>query len=291
MPSSELPLFEGRKLKRNSTAIMGVLNVNDDSFYPTSRKPSIETALHRALEMADEGADIIDIGAESTRPGSRGIDEKEECARIVPVIESVRMALPDMPISVDTRKASVAHAALQAGADIVNDVSGLDLPEERGPMTSLLRDSGARYVLTHTKGTPDVMHLHIGYEDFFKELMQFFEEKIACLENAGVDREQIVLDPGIGFGKRLQDNLEILANLETLRAYGLPLLIGASRKGFIGAATSPHQKSAPEERLGGSVAVTTLCALHQIDIVRVHDIPENLQAARLMQAIGEWRHV
>ena len=278
----DLTLFDDRKLTHGKTLVMGILNVNDDSFYGASRVATVESAVLRAAEMARQGADIIDIGAESTRPGSHGMAASEELDALVPVVRAVRYELANVPISVDTRKAEVAREAIAAGADIVNDVSGLELPEEAGPMMRVVAESGALYVLMHTKGTPETMQASTHYDDFLGELDAFFAQKLSQLTVAGVNKERIVLDPGVGFGKRLGDNLDILAHIPRLKAYRLPLLIGASRKGFIGRITSAGDAG---QRLEGTLATTAVCAYEGVEIVRVHDVAENAKVAAMADAI------
>ena len=268
-------LFGGRKLPAGRTLVMGILNITNDSFYAASRVAGESDALARALSMAESGADIIDVGAESTRPGSRGANPEAEADALIPAIRAIRRELPDMPISADTRRASVAEAAIEAGADVINDVSGLELHDEAAAMVSLTARSGAAYVLTHTNGTPDVMQLSPEYGDLMAELLEFFARKLALLESSGVSRDRVIIDPGIGFGKRSSDNLTILANLEKFSQFRLPVLIGASRKSFIGGVTGGESKGNPAERLEGTLAVTSLCALTGIDIVRVHDVAAN----------------
>ncbi|MDR2780003.1 MAG: dihydropteroate synthase [Synergistaceae bacterium] len=282
-----IPLLSGRKLSREGMLVMGILNVTNDSFFAESRVAGEKEAIARAVSMARDGADIIDIGAESTRPGSHGVSEEAERGALLPVVRAVRRELPDIPISVDTRKAAVAETALEAGADIINDVSGLELPEEADRMASVTAASGAAYILTHTKGAPDVMQRNPYYDDPLSEIRDFFREKIALLESFGVSRDSLIIDPGIGFGKRVADNLAILANLEKFSVFGLPVLIGASRKGFIGAVGGADD--GPESRLGGTLAITALCALSGVSIVRVHDAAPNRRAADMITAISKHR--
>jgi dihydropteroate synthase len=279
--SAKLALFGGRALSFDRTRLMGVINVTDDSFYPASRSRGAADALERAIAMARGGADVIDIGAESTRPGAAQVSADDELSALIPVIDAVRDALPTMPVSVDTRHAEVADECLRHGADIINDVSGLELPQEAERMARLVASSGAVYVLTHTRGTPDVMQLSPSYDDFLPEVMDFLASKIALLQKYGVDRERIIVDPGIGFGKRRRDNLDIIANLERFGEFGLPVLIAASRKGFLGQAAPPD---GPEDRLEGTIAVSALCAYHGIELVRVHDVRENRRAVDLIDA-------
>jgi dihydropteroate synthase len=287
--SPEMELFGGRYLNLGRTLVMGILNVTNDSFYARSRVSGERDAAARALSMAEAGADIIDIGAESTRPGSLEIDSAAEREALVPAIRSVRRELPDMPISADTRHSATAEAAIDAGVDIVNDVSGLELPGEAGDMISLLAKTGAAYVLTHTKGTPDVMQKAPVYDDLIAEILVFFEEKIRVLERGGVSRERLIIDPGIGFGKRARDNLAILANVRKFHAVGVPVLIGASRKGFVGAVAGGAAKNDPEKRLEGTLAITSWCAMAGVSIVRAHDAAENRRTIDMIEEIA--RHI
>ncbi|MDR1137798.1 MAG: dihydropteroate synthase [Synergistaceae bacterium] len=284
-----IPLLGGKKLSLDKTLVMGILNITNDSFFTESRAAGEKEAVARAISMAQEGADIIDIGAESTRPGSHGVSEEAERDALIPAVRAIRGALPDVPISVDTRKASVAGAAIEAGADMINDVSGLELPEETDGMLSIIAGSGAAYVLTHTKGTPDVMQQYPRYDDTLSELRDFFIKKIALLESSGVSRNSLIIDPGIGFGKRISDNLVILANLEKFSALGLPVLIGASRKGFIGRVTGGDARHDPAWRLDGTLAITSLCALSGVRIVRVHDVAANRRVVDMITEISKHR--
>jgi dihydropteroate synthase len=281
-----MPLFDGRRLPLDRALVMGILNVTEDSFYAASSVTGESEAVKRAVSMAAEGADIIDVGAESTRPGSRAADEKDEMDRLLPVISSIRRELPDMPLSADTRKASVAEAAVEAGADIINDVSGLGLSEESARMIDVAAKSGAAYVLTHTKGTPDVMQRSPWYDDLFAELFDFFKKKAEALEGSGVSRDSIIIDPGLGFGKRVSDNLAILANVGDFFELGFPVMIGASRKGFIGHAIGKTEAAGPDERLEGTLAISALCAVAGVNIVRVHDVAANRRAVDMAAEIA-----
>ncbi|MDR1133152.1 MAG: dihydropteroate synthase [Synergistaceae bacterium] len=287
--SKEIQLFGGRKLPLRGTLVMGILNVTDDSFYARSRVKNEHDAVSRAADMAHAGADVLDVGAESTRPGSREIDSETEREVLTPVIGAIRRELPDMPISADTRHATTAAAAIEAGADIVNDVSGLGLPSETRNMMSLLSETGAAYVLTHTKGTPDVMQRSPVYGDLISEIREFFEDGIRALESAGVSREKLIIDPGIGFGKSASDNLALLANVEKFYSLGIPVLIGASRKGFIGGVAGGAAKDDPSERLEGTLAITALCAIAGVNIVRVHDAAANRRTVDMIEAIARHR--
>ena len=282
--SNVMHLSGERSLEFNRTLIMGIINVTGDSFYKPSRKEGVAPALDIAVSMASDGADILDIGGESTRPGSDAMPLSAELDSVLPVIRAIRGLMPQIPISVDTRKAVVAKLAIEAGADIVNDVSGLELQEDSDAMLNFLQNERVPYILTHTRGTPDIMQLAPNYDDFLRELMVFFIKKTEMLLRSGVQRNRIIIDPGLGFGKRYQDNIEILANLEQIKELGYPVLIGASRKSFIGQAMG-IEKHLPEDCLEGTLAVSSLCAAKGINILRVHDVKENKRAVMMINAI------
>ncbi len=258
--------------------IMGILNVTPDSFYAGSRAETVDEALRRAERMLQEGADIIDVGGESTRPGSEPVPLEEEMERVIPVIKELRKRT-DVLISVDTYKAEVAEAALQEGADIVNDISGLRFDPK---MAEVVAESRAALVLMHIKGRPKDMQKNPHYGDLLRELLLYFQERLEFAERAGIDRERIVIDPGIGFGKRFQDNLEILRNIEAFRSLGRPVLIGHSRKSFIGQILDLP----PEERLEGSLVVTAWAVQRGASIIRVHDVAANLRAIKVARALA-----
>jgi dihydropteroate synthase len=289
----KMNLAGGRSLSFGRTLVMGILNMTADSFFAPSRLYSPDDALERAKAMADSGADILDIGAESTRPGSRAVPEDQEIAALIPALEAIRGKMPQIPISVDTRRAKTARLSLDAGADIINDVSGLELPGESQEMISLLAETGVPYVLTHTKGTPDVMQENPHYDDFWAELLDFFERKIESLVQSGVAKDRIILDPGVGFGKRMNDNIEILANMSELKKFGLPVLIGVSRKGFLGRIINLaglESQASPENSLEGTLSVSALCAEDGIEIIRVHDVKENRRVVETVDRIKRHRH-
>lgn len=251
---------------------MGILNVTPDSFSDGGSYASVQEAVAAAQRMIAEGAAIIDIGGESTRPGYEPVDAGTELKRVIPVIESLA-AISDVPISIDTYKAEVARAALKAGAHIANDVWGL----ARDPgMAKAIAEAGAATVIMHNRKETD------GSLDIFEDMKTFFAAAVEKCKAAGVADDQIVLDPGIGFGKTLEQNLEILGNLAKLNEFGFPVLLGASRKSFINK-VSP---SDPGERIGGSVVTTVFAALAGISIVRVHDVATHMQALRIVEATG-----
>lgn len=262
------------------TLLMGIINLTDDSFFGGSRcGGDADKAVERAVKMAEEGADILDLGAESTRPGAPRVPEEQERARMSTAVAAIRRELPLMPLSIDTTRSSVALAALENGADIINDVSCLQF--DNG-----IADAAARYkamlVLMHMRGTPETMRSMCGYGNLLGEVCAFLDEAADKAASLGVARESIIIDPGIGFAKDYGQNLFLLRHCESFKALGYPLLIGASRKGCVGAATG---REAPEERLYGTLAVTALCCRQGADIIRVHDARENKDVIRMTEAI------
>jgi dihydropteroate synthase len=256
---------------------MGILNVTPDSFSDGGAYLGPEAAAARGAEMAAEGADIIDVGGESTRPGARPVPEAEELVRVVPAVRALRERT-DALISVDTRKASVAREALAAGADIVNDVSALRFDPD---MAGVVAASGAPVVLMHMRGTPETMQSFPAYRDLFGEIAAFLAERIDAARAAGIAAEKIILDPGIGFGKTVADNLALIDGLEFLEALDRPLLAGVSRKGFIGRTLGLE----PGDRLEGSLAACVICVARGAHILRVHDVRPTRRAADMADAI------
>ncbi len=260
--------------------IMGILNVTPDSFSDGGAYPSTDRALARALEMVDEGATLIDIGGESTRPGSDRVDAAEQKRRILDVVEQVGQAVPeDVVVSVDTTLSDVACAALDAGAGMVNDISaGRDDPD----MFALVAERGVPYCLMHMQGTPKTMQDDPRYADAVGEVRGFLEERAEAAQQAGAKPGQIIVDPGIGFGKRTTDNLQLIAQLKTIVELGYPVLLGTSRKRFMGEISGA---SDPGQRVPATVVTTGwgLCAGARI--FRVHDVWQNRQALDLTQAL------
>jgi dihydropteroate synthase len=274
-----IALAGGRQLSLSHPLVMGVLNVTPDSFSDGGQYHSPERALARAHQMVQEGADIIDIGGESSRPGSIEVTAEEEQRRVLPIIKQLASEI-ETPISIDTCRASTARAALEAGAVIVNDISALRFDPE---MATLVAKSGSPVILMHMQGTPRIMQVSPHYDDCVEEIAAFFGERIRFCTDSGIDRNKIILDPGIGFGKRLSDNLAILSNLTSLRRFGLPLMVGASRKSFI--AMLAESSEAPDQRLGGSIAAAVAAVQNGADIVRVHDVSQTVEALRVIQRI------
>jgi len=260
------------------THIMGILNVTPDSFSNGGLYSSTEKALAHAREIAAAGADIIDVGGESTRPGAKPLSEEEELDRIIPVIRRLSAEL-SIPISVDTYKSTVAKKALEAGASIVNDISGLRFSPD---MARVAADSGAVVVIMHIKGTPRDMQQNPVYEDVTAEVTAYLEEGIEIAINAGLDREKILIDPGIGFGKTIEHNLVLINRLDEVRCLGRPIVLGTSRKKFIG---SILNIPVPEQRVDGTAATVALGIERGAAVVRVHDVARMAQVARMADAI------
>lgn len=267
-----------RELALDRPLIMGILNVTPDSFSDGGSFLDPHQAVGRALEMEAEGADIIDIGGESTRPGAPQVPADEELRRVAPVIELLAGKLSS-PISVDTWKAEVARGALAAGAEIINDISGFAFDPAMAPLAAR---SGAGMVLMHTRGTPDKMQSHTVYEDLMGEVIAGLRCSLDYAVSAGVERERIAIDPGIGFAKDAAGNLEILRRLREFTSFGLPLLVGTSRKSFIGKILGRDT----DERLVGTAATVALAVANGANILRVHDVRAMRDAADMAHAIA-----
>ncbi|MBI3597164.1 MAG: dihydropteroate synthase [Nitrospirae bacterium] len=264
------------------TLLMGILNVTPDSFSNGGLFLKTDEAIRRAEALAEEGADLLDIGGESSRPGADPVPAEEEIRRVVPVIERLVKRLP-IPISIDTVKAEVARRALAAGARIINDISALRFDPEMAPLAAR---EGVPVVLMHMKGTPKDMQVHPVYSNVVLEITEFFETRIRFAEQAGISRERIVLDPGIGFGKTIDHNLEILARMDEFQSLGRPLLIGPSRKSFIGQVLGLPV----EERLEGTAAAVAIGVLNGASIIRVHDVKAMGRVVRMVEAMKRVRH-
>lgn len=263
----------------NSTHVMGILNVTPDSFSDGGKFHQVDTAVEHALRMVSQGAELIDIGGESTRPGAEPVPVDEEIRRVVPVVKALRDA-SDTLISVDTMKAATARAALDAGADIVNDVSALMADPE---MSEVVKKSGAGVVLMHMRGNPKTMQQEINYSHVVNEVIEHLKEKLNRAEANGIERSQMMIDPGIGFGKTPEHNLELLNAIPKLSTCGSPILIGASRKSFIGSILG---RSQPENRLAGSLGAAAWAALAGAHVLRVHDVLETCDVCRLLDRLS-----
>lgn len=262
----------------NKVQIMGILNVTPDSFSDGGRW-NTEAALEARIEqLVSEGADIIDVGGESTRPFSEPVSAEDELARVIPAIRKIR-ALSNLPVSIDTTKAAVAREALAAGATMINDISALRFDPE---MIDVVRSFDGPVVIMHMQGVPGDMQVSPQYDDVVAEINRFFTERIAWMESRGVDRRRIIVDPGIGFGKKLQHNLTILKNIRSFARHGCPVLIAHSRKSFLG-----QLLDIPVEERGCPTALVSAFAAQQgADILRVHDVFFTIQALRLMAALA-----
>jgi dihydropteroate synthase len=264
------------------TLVMGVLNVTPDSFSDGNKFYTEEGAIEHALHMESAGADLIDIGAESTRPGSEGISAEEELKRLLPVLGGLRRLLK-IPISIDTQKADVAEAALDAGAEIINDISGLKNDPRIAVVAARRR---VPLILMHLRGEPRTMQKGPFARDVMKDVLQGLRRSIAIASEFGVAKSQIILDPGIGFGKSYAQNYEVLQKLPQLAKLGFPLLMGTSRKAFLGATLTRDGKPAtPEERIWGTTATVAASILNGAHIVRVHDVAEMVQVARVTDCV------
>ena len=259
---------------------MGVINVTPDSFSDGGKAIDPAAALDIALAMESAGADIIDLGAESTRPGAAPVPADEETARLLPVLRALAPRV-GAPISIDTYKAVVAEAALDAGASIVNDISGFDYDAALGPLVAA---RGVPAVLMHTRGRPDDMYAHAEYHDVVGEVVSDLQRNVSRAQDCGVARSQLIVDPGLGFAKRAPQSMAALVGLERLAELGLPILIGPSRKSFLAAATGPMQ---PEERDWATAAAVTAAILGGAHIVRVHAVEKMLPVVRVADSVRQ----
>ena len=270
----------GRELQwRDRPLIMGVLNVTPDSFFDGGNYATREKAVNHALRMAEDGADIIDVGGESSRPFSTPVSTDEELKRVIPVVEGIRERL-NIPISVDTCKSMVAREACLVGANIVNDISGLMHDPE---MTKTVRTFKVKVVIMHMKGIPPTMQVAPHYDDVITDIGAFFEERLIFAAKNGIEKHNIILDPGIGFGKRVEDNLKIIKHLDTFKRFDLPLLVGTSMKGFIGKVTGSTMRG----RIEGTLTSIAISVWNGASIVRVHDVKKAKRVVGLIDAIRE----
>lgn len=257
------------------TFIMGILNITPDSFSDGGRYYSTEKAIEHALRMEDEGADFIDIGGESTRPGAESVSVEEELKRVIPVIEKLAGKI-EIPISIDTTKSEVARKALDAGAEIVNDISAMNFDPD---MIKVISDFKPALILMHIKGSPKTMQINPDYIDVIKEIKDYLQESVNKCRSNGI--EQIIVDPGIGFGKKLEHNIEIFKRLSELKELGCPILIGPSRKSFIGQILDLPV----EQRLEGTAAAVAVSIIRGANIVRVHDVKEIKRVVKIVDAL------
>jgi len=261
------------------TLIMGIINVTPDSFSDGGRFDSPERAVAEGIRMAEEGADILDIGGESTRPGSDPVSTEEERRRVIPVIRALARRI-DLPLSVDTMKAEIAREALAEGAEIVNDVSAMRFD---GAMAKTVADAGAAVVLMHMRGTPKAMQQgDLTYRSLRGEIIDFLRERIVQAAEVGIDPEQIMVDPGIGFGKTMTDNLRLIRYLREFKVLGRPILVGPSRKAFIGRVTG----GPPGERVEGTAAMVAAAILNGGNVIRIHDVSFMKKVADMADAVS-----
>ena len=272
-----MPFSFNNLASSNSTAIMGIINLSPDSFYSKSIPRSISGVFNVAKKMIQEGVHILDVGAETTRPGSKGISVKLELERLLPVITKLTKEF-DIPISVDTYKPEVASVVLQEGVSVINDISGLGAGYK---MANVIARHKAGVVLMHMKGTPETMQNKPYYKDVCAEVLNFLSSRIMLAEEAGIDFESIAIDPGIGFGKTLTNNVDLITKLDQLKVLGKQILLGVSRKSFIGDILNLE----PAERLEGSIAAGIVGVINGANILRVHDVGSTMRAVRVVKAL------
>ena len=258
--------------------IMGILNITPDSFHSESRRFELEDSVKRGIEIWDYGATWLDIGGESTRPGASPVDTEEELRRVIPVIKSLKERRPEGLISIDTRRAKVAREAINAGAEMINDISGFSDPE----MIDVVLETGCAVCIMHMQGEPEKMQENPEYNNCVEEVSSFLFDKAQELVESGHPKELIIIDPGIGFGKLLSHNIQIIKSIETLTESNFSTLLGVSRKSMIGQITG---KQKTEDRLPGTLATSAFAFYNKIDIIRVHDIDENVD---LMKVLNEF---
>lgn len=266
------------RLELSRPQVMGIINVTPDSFYDGGVCLPLDQALRQAEEQVMAGADVLDIGGESTRPGSQPVSDEVELQRVVPLISALKREF-DVPLSVDTNKAGVARAAVEAGADFINDISGLTFDDQ---MADVVAQLGAGVFVMHTRGRPDQMQLHTAYDDLLGDVIDSLRQSVALAYRAGVAADKVAVDPGIGFGKSVAGNLEILRRLSELSCLGCPILVGTSRKSFIGQVLGCDQ---PSDRLFGSLASVAVAVAHGAHLFRVHDVAATREVVDLAWAI------
>jgi len=262
------------------TYLMGVLNITPDSFSDGGDYNNLEAAFQRAAALVEAGADILDVGGQSTRPGAKQISPEAELERVIPIIKRIRKHL-NVPISVDTTRAEIAQQAVQAGADLVNDISGGTFD---AAMLTTVAELEVPIILMHIRGTPETMQQLTDYEDLVGDVIAVLRERIAAAEKAGIARSRLLIDPGIGFGKTAEQNLELLRQLDQFQSLGVPILVGTSRKSFIGKILNQED---PKQRVWGTASTCCAAIAQGADLLRVHDLPEMWEVSRVADAI--WR--
>ena len=272
-------LADNRVLEYDHVVVMGILNITPDSFYADSRVRSIDEVINRAGQMLRDGAEILDIGGESTRPGSDSINPQEEIARIVPVVEALRKEYPQSILSIDTYHAETAEATLASGADIINDISAMEYDEK---MIDVVVKNNAPVILMHMRGTPKNMQQNTEYGNVVEEVSKYLKERAEMLRGHNFPKEKIILDPGIGFAKNVDQNLKLMQGLSEMTGSDYPVLLAASRKSTIGKVLGDIPS---EARLAGTIATSCQAVYAGANMVRVHDVKENIQAIRMLEAI------
>ena len=278
-PALKTTLADGRVLSYEKMCVMGILNITPDSFYEGSRVPLLDDVLTRAGLMLEHGAQILDVGGESTRPGSDSVDGQEERRRVLPVIEALRKAYPEAVLSVDTYRADTAEAAIAAGADIINDISAMEADER---MLEVAVRTKAPIILMHMRGTPKNMQQNCQYQDVVQEVAVYLAKRAQLLREQGVGADKIILDPGIGFAKDVEQNLRLMRDLKVLTSFDYPVLLAASRKSTIGAVLGGVPAA---ERLEGTIATSLQAVYAGAQMVRVHDVQANVRAIRMLEGI------
>ena len=275
-------LSDGRVLRYDSVKVMGIINVTPDSFYADSRIKGIDAVLEQAERMLTEGASVLDIGGESSRPGSDPVTEEEERDRVLPAIRAVKMKFPEAVISVDTYRSSLAKDALEYGADIINDISAMTADDA---MPDVVAETKAPVILMHCKGTPKNMQQRCEYKNVVQEVTEYLLGRAMLLRERQIGPDKIILDPGIGFAKNDEQNLRLIQNLNALTVNAYPVLMAASRKTTVGNVLGEDKALPPEERLEGTLAVTAAAVYAGASLVRVHDVKENVRLIRMLEAI------
>lgn len=270
--------LKGKVVDLSSPCVMGILNLTSDSFYSNNRFGSVEQALVRAETIVNEGGRFIDIGAYSSRPGANDVSEEEETDKITPVVEAICNAFPDALLSIDTFRAKVAQAAVEAGAHMINDISAGNMDDA---MFQTVADLNVPYIMMHMKGTPKTMQQNTNYQNLMLEMTDYFSDKISRLKTLGV--KDIILDPGFGFAKTLEQNYEVLKHMETLEMFGLPVLAGLSRKSMI----YKFLGGGPEQALNGTTTLNTIALLKGANILRVHDVKAATECIALVGKMHE----
>ncbi len=276
---SHIVLKDGTIKEFKSMEAMGIVNVTNNSFFEGSRTYNIEDAVTRAVKLIEEGATFIDIGGESTRPGSDPVDVEDEINKVCPVIKKIKELYPNIIVSVDTYRAKTAEKAIEAGVDIINDISGLTFDKE---MVNVIAKTKVPLILMHIKGEPKTMHINPNYDNLIEEVYDFLKKQMNYAYENGVEKGKIIIDLGIGFGKNSDHNIELLKNISYFDTLEVPHLLAVSRKKFIG---NTLKLEDAKDRLYGTIGISVYAKIKGIEIMRVHDVKENLEAVKMVEAI------